>query len=51
MTDKDWILKIGILGDTSVGKTALVTKFVEDSFKEDYKETMGVNIMVKTLII
>ena len=43
----DWVLKIVVLGDAGVGKTSLVNQFVEDKFKEDYKATMGVNIVIK----
>lgn len=48
---KDWVFKIVILGDTAVGKTSLIYQYVESKFKEDYKETMGVNILVKTVKI
>ena len=45
----DWVLKIVVLGDAGVGKTSLVNQFVEDKFKEDYKATMGVNIVIKNI--
>ena len=43
----DWVLKIAILGDAGVGKTSLVNQFVDDRFKEDYKATIGANILKK----
>ncbi|TXT57172.1 MAG: Small GTP-binding domain protein [Promethearchaeota archaeon] len=43
----DWVLKIAILGDAGVGKTSLVNQFVDNSFKEDYKATIGANILKK----
>jgi small GTP-binding protein len=41
--------KMVILGDGEVGKTTLLTTFVKgiDRFKEDYKATIGANIMTK----
>lgn len=37
--------KVVILGDGAVGKTSLLTKFVEKTFDQDYKSTIGTNIM------
>lgn len=45
----DYVLKLAVLGDAGVGKTSLVNQFVEEKFKEDYKATMGVNIIMKTI--
>ena len=45
----DWVLKLAVLGDAGVGKTSLVNQFVEDKFKEDYKATMGCNIIIKNI--
>lgn len=36
--------KICLLGATSVGKTSLVQRYVQGSFDETYRETIGVNI-------
>ena len=43
----DYVLKIALLGDTAVGKTSLINRFLDNSFKENYAATMGVNIMTK----
>ncbi|TFG05805.1 MAG: GTP-binding protein [Promethearchaeota archaeon] len=37
--------KVVILGDGSVGKTSLLNRFVEKKFDNDYKSTIGTNIM------
>ena len=42
-------LKLVILGDPAVGKTSLINKYVEASFKEDYHPTLGVNIIIKDI--
>ena len=47
----EYILKLVVLGDPAVGKTSLINQYIEHSFKEDYKPTLGVNIVSKDLII
>ena len=39
------IYKIIVIGDPSVGKTSLLTKFATNQFKEQYLPTVGVNIV------
>lgn len=43
------IVKVGMVGDSGVGKTSLMVRFVEKRFDADYVETLGVNFMEKTL--
>ncbi len=43
--------KILLLGDPAVGKTSLIHRFIQNSFNSDYKATIGVDIMSKTLQI
>jgi len=43
------ILKLALLGDAAVGKTSLINHYIEESFKEDYSPTLGVNIVMKKL--
>ncbi|WP_457558353.1 Rab family GTPase [Candidatus Harpocratesius sp.] len=40
-------MKVILGGDTSVGKTTLVENFVNEKLNDDYKSTIGVNIMTK----
>ncbi len=44
---REFVFKITILGDAAVGKTSLISQFVEGSFQEDYKPTLGANIVRK----
>lgn len=44
-------LKIGLIGDSGIGKTLLMVKYVEGTFDEDYIQTLGVNFMEKQILI
>lgn len=39
--------KIVVLGDAAVGKTSLINQYIEQAFQEDYKPTLGANIIRK----
>ncbi len=45
--DREFVYKVVILGDAAVGKTSLINRFVEGSFSEDYRATLGANIVRK----
>lgn len=40
-----------LLGDGAVGKTSLATRFTEDHFGKNYKQTIGLDFMVKRLVL
>ena len=39
--------KMVVLGDGAVGKTSLIRRFIDKTFKTDYKSTIGVSHLVK----
>ncbi|ETO11713.1 serine/threonine-protein phosphatase PP1-gamma catalytic subunit-like isoform 1 [Reticulomyxa filosa] len=41
--------KVDLLGDSQIGKTTLMVKYIEDRYDEDYIKTLGVNFMEKTI--
>ena len=43
--------KIVLLGQSGVGKTSLVRRFLTDEFVQDYKTTLGVQIKKKTVTL
>ncbi|KAJ1650557.1 Ras GTPase tem1 [Dispira simplex] len=45
------LLKVGMVGDSHIGKTTLMVKYVEGTFDDDYIQTLGVNFMEKTILI
>jgi len=48
---REFVFKIVILGDSAVGKTSLINQFVENAFEEDYKPTLGANIIRKDVML
>ncbi len=51
MSEPDFKFKICLLGDPNVGKTSCVYRFIENKFSEDYKTTLGVNLLKKDVDI
>ena len=46
---KSFIYKICVLGDGGVGKTSMVLRYCENTFKENYIMTIGSNFSAKTV--
>ena len=44
-------IKIGLLGNSSVGKSSLIKRFVEDKFDDNYMSTIGVDYFDKKINI
>ncbi|XP_016205951.1 ras-related protein RABA4d [Arachis ipaensis] len=51
MTKIDYVFKVVLIGDSSVGKTQLLARFARNEFSADSKATIGVEFQTKTLII
>lgn len=43
------VVKVGMLGDSQIGKTQLMVKYLQDKYDEDYIDSLGVNFMEKTI--
>jgi Ras-related protein Rab-28 len=41
--------KIILLGDGAVGKTSIATRFTEEKFSQNYKQTIGVDFFIKRI--
>ena len=49
--DYDRLIKLIIIGDSSVGKTNLLTRFTENRFNIESKATIGVEFSSKNVTI
>lgn len=47
LRDYDYLFKIVIVGNSSVGKSALLRRFADDTFEESYLATIGVDFRFK----
>ena len=45
--EKKYILKVILLGDSSVGKTSLLNKYIKNEFALQYKATIGADFLTK----
>jgi Ras-related protein Rab-1A len=43
----DFMYKVILVGDTSVGKSSVMKRFADDSFSETYLATIGVDFKFK----
>ncbi|KAK2960346.1 putative GTP-binding protein YPT31/YPT8 [Blattamonas nauphoetae] len=46
-SDSDYIFKIVVIGDSGVGKTNILTRFVTGTFHQDVQTTIGVEVLRK----
>jgi len=47
----DYLFKILIIGDSGVGKSALLVRFADDAYTESYISTIGVDFKIRTIEI
>lgn len=47
--DYDFLFKVVIVGDSNVGKTQILSRFITNQFTLDSKPTVGVEFGMKTI--
>ena len=45
----DYLLKLIVIGDSSVGKTCLLLRFSDDQFPTSHMPTIGIDFRIKTI--
>ncbi|CAF5202980.1 unnamed protein product [Rotaria magnacalcarata] len=50
-SNESFAFKILIIGESSVGKSCLMTRFVDETFQSAFLPTIGVDFKVRTLMI
>ncbi|GAB5371563.1 hypothetical protein AAMO2058_001590900 [Amorphochlora amoebiformis] len=50
-TDYDYLVKLVMIGDSGVGKTALASRFVDNKYTPSDKSTIGVDLRIKTMSV
>jgi Ras-related protein Rab-7A len=48
---KRTLLKVIVLGDSAVGKTSLMNRYVQNNFSDQYKATIGADFMTKEVVV
>ncbi|CAL9120012.1 unnamed protein product [Musa textilis] len=48
-TEYDYLFKLLLIGDSSVGKSCLLIRFADDSYVDSYISTIGVDFKIRTV--
>jgi small GTP-binding protein len=44
-------VKVCLVGDSAVGKTSLIRRFVHDQFSDEYQATLGTKVVAKDVVV
>jgi Ras-related protein Rab-1A len=47
--EPDYLFKILLLGDSDIGKTSLLNRFIKDVYSNDHISTIGIDFSIRTL--
>lgn len=48
--DYDYVIKLLLIGNSAVGKSSIITRYVEDSFTSSFISTIGIDFKIKTVM-
>lgn len=49
--EHDYLFKVAIIGNSSVGKSCILKRYADDTFTDSYLATIGVDFRFKSLAI
>ena len=49
MTESDYSLKLLIIGNSGVGKSCMLMRFIDDTFSSNFFNTIGVDYKIKQI--
>ena len=47
----DFLIKLLLIGDSGVGKSAILIRFAEDSFSQSFITTIGIDFKIRTITL
>ena len=47
----DFLIKLLLIGDSGVGKSAILIRFAEDSFSQSFITTIGIDFKIRTVLL
>ena len=47
----DYLFKILLIGDASVGKSSILSKYINNTFNEEYTQTVGVDFKIRSVVL
>jgi Ras-related protein Rab-1A len=50
-TEYDYLFKIIIIGDSGIGKSAILFRFADDLYNDGYISTIGVDFKIRTILV
>jgi Ras-related protein Rab-1A len=51
MQNIDYIFKVVLIGSQSVGKSSLMTRYIDQVYNDSYLSTIGVDFKIKTISV